>query len=146
MSNSIKLSPKYGVNPTIPVCFFCGKPKNEVALLGKMGGRGEDIEAPMHMVIDYEPCDECKANMDMGITIMGVVTKNPDNRPPIQENKVTGECLYPTGAFAVVTEDAVTRWFSHTPDLLSDVLKRRRCFMDNDMVLQLIHSANSTES
>ena len=81
MSDSIKLSPKYGVNPTIPVCFFCGKPKNEVALLGKMGGKGEDIEAPMHMVIDYEPCDECKANMDMGITIMGVVTKNPDNRP-----------------------------------------------------------------
>ena len=109
MSDSIKLSPKYGVNPTIPVCFFCGKPKNEVALLGKMGGRGEDIEAPMHMVIDYEPCDECKTNMDMGITIMGVVTKNPDNRPPIQKNKVTGECLYPTGAFAVVTEDAVTR-------------------------------------
>ena len=60
MSDSIKLSPKYGVNPTIPCCFFCGKEKNEIALLGKVGKRDEDIEAPMHMVIDYEPCDECR--------------------------------------------------------------------------------------
>lgn len=43
--SSIKLSPKHGVNPTIPVCFFCGKPKNEIALMGRMGGK-EDIEAP----------------------------------------------------------------------------------------------------
>lgn len=43
--SSIKISPKHGVNPTIPVCFFCGKPKNEIALMGRMGGK-EDIEAP----------------------------------------------------------------------------------------------------
>lgn len=24
----ITLSPKYGVNPTIPVCFWCGEEKN----------------------------------------------------------------------------------------------------------------------
>lgn len=41
--SGVKISPKYGVNPTIPCCFFCGKPKNEIALLGKIGGRGEDI-------------------------------------------------------------------------------------------------------
>lgn len=35
--SSIKVSPKYGVNPTIPVCFFCGKPKNEIALMGEDG-------------------------------------------------------------------------------------------------------------
>lgn len=44
--SGVKISPKYGVNPTIPCCFFCGKPKNEIALLGKIGGRGEDLEAP----------------------------------------------------------------------------------------------------
>lgn len=32
--SGIKLSPKYGVNPTIPVCFWCGKEKNEIALMG----------------------------------------------------------------------------------------------------------------
>ena len=57
MSKDIKISPKYGVNPTIPVCFFCGEPKNEIALMGKMKG---DIEAPKNMVLDYEPCEHCK--------------------------------------------------------------------------------------
>ena len=33
MSNAgIKLSPKHGLNPTIPVCFWCGEERNEVAL------------------------------------------------------------------------------------------------------------------
>lgn len=51
--SSIKISPKHGVNPTIPVCFFCGKPKNEIALMGRMGGK-EDIEAPRNLVLDEE--------------------------------------------------------------------------------------------
>ena len=61
----IKLSPKHGLNPTIPVCFWCGEERNEVALLGHIGdGRKlEEFEAPMHMVIDYEPCEKCRANM-----------------------------------------------------------------------------------
>ena len=38
MSNAgIKLSPKHGLNPTIPVCFWCGEERNEVALLGHIG-------------------------------------------------------------------------------------------------------------
>lgn len=59
MSRSIRISEKHGANPTIPICFFCGEDKNEVALLGKLSG---DKEAPMRMWIngDYEPCDECK--------------------------------------------------------------------------------------
>lgn len=62
MSKRIKLSEKYGVNPTIPVCFWCGESKNEIALLGRLGDarKGEDIEAPKNMVLDYEPCDKCK--------------------------------------------------------------------------------------
>lgn len=57
MSNAgIKLSPKHGLNPTIPVCFWCGEERNEVALLGHIGDgrKHEDFEAPRHMVIDYE--------------------------------------------------------------------------------------------
>ena len=55
MSNAgIKLSPKHGLNPTIPVCFWCGEERNEVALLGHSGDgrKHEDFEAPRHMVID----------------------------------------------------------------------------------------------
>ena len=57
MGRDLRLHPEYGVNPTIPTCFYCGKDKNEVALLGA-NYKGQ---APMHMVIDIEPCDECKA-------------------------------------------------------------------------------------
>lgn len=56
--NGIEISPKHGLNPTIPVCFWCGKEKNEIALLGRIREktkdrfgsntvvRGSDIEAP----------------------------------------------------------------------------------------------------
>ena len=53
MSNAgIKLSPKHGLNPTIPVCFWCGEERNEVALLGRIGDgrKHEDFEAPRYMV------------------------------------------------------------------------------------------------
>lgn len=43
--SSVRLHPKYGVNPTIPTCFWCGKDKNEIALLGA----AYKEEAPMHM-------------------------------------------------------------------------------------------------
>lgn len=72
MSNSIKISPKHGVNPTIPICFFCGEEKQEIALLGKIGGKSEDLEAPRHMVLDYEPCDKCKEQMKLGVVLIPV--------------------------------------------------------------------------
>ena len=58
----ILLSPKHGLNPTIPICFWCGEEKNEIALMGRIGDarKGEDFEAPMHAVLDYEPCDKCR--------------------------------------------------------------------------------------
>ena len=46
MSDSIKVSPKHGLNPTIPQCFWCGKDKSEIALLGKMDK--EDSPAPLN--------------------------------------------------------------------------------------------------
>lgn len=102
MGKSIKISPKHGVNPTIPVCFWCGKEKNEVALLGKLKG---DAEAPMHMVLNYEPCDACKQTMESGITLISVTSHPADHRPPIQQN------LYPTGEWSVITKEAAQQIF-----------------------------------
>jgi hypothetical protein len=53
----VRVSEKHGVNPTIPLCYFCGKEKGEIALLGKLRG---DVEAPRNTVLDMEPCDLCK--------------------------------------------------------------------------------------
>lgn len=56
MGRGISVSQKYGVNPSIPICYFCREAKNEVVLFGKLPS---DAEAPRHCVLDMEPCDTC---------------------------------------------------------------------------------------
>lgn len=54
----IPLSEKHGVNPTIPTCFYCLEPMNEILLLGKLPG---DVKAPMNCgIFHMEPCDVCQ--------------------------------------------------------------------------------------
>lgn len=123
MSKGIEISPKHGLNPTIPVCFWCGKEKNEIALLGRIREkttnrfganvtkRDSDIEAPRRMVLDYEPCDECKKMWDSGVAVIEVQETpiNPD-QPEIQKG------LYPTSRFAVLTVEGADRVFpQHAP-------------------------------
>lgn len=123
MSKGIEVSPKHGLNPTIPVCFWCGKDKNEIALLGRIREktknryganvtkRDSDIEAPSRMVIDYEPCEECMKMWDSGVAVIEVQeTPTMPNQPEIQKG------IYPTGRFAVVTVEGADRVFpQHAP-------------------------------
>ena len=103
MTDSITLSPKHGLNPAIPKCFFCGEDKNEIALLGKLP---EDIEAPKNLFLDYVPCDSCKSVMNKGVTIIEVeTTPIVENQPPIQDN------LYPTGRYLVLKVEAANKIF-----------------------------------
>lgn len=108
MSTGLKLSPKHGLNPTISVCFWCGEEKGEIALLGHIGDarKGEDIEANMHTVINYEPCPACLAKMDSGFTVVEATT-SPNNTTsvPIQDG------IYPTGRFVVIKPEAARRIF-----------------------------------
>lgn len=114
MSDSIRLHPKYGVNPTISQCFWCGKDKNELALLGAAYRE----EAPRHMVLDYEPCDECKKNMALGITLMEA-TKTPGDDPK------------PTGRWMVVKEDVIPRLFQ-PESVVENVLRYRKAYLDTE--------------
>ena len=102
--NDIKLSPKHGLNPTIPICFFCGETKNEIALLGRIGDgrKGEDIQAPMKMILDYEPCDKCKEIFAQGVLLVEVTRfPNAQGQPEIQKD------AYPTGRHCVVKPEAL---------------------------------------
>ena len=127
MSNSIPLSPKHGLNPTIPVCAWCGKQKNEIALLGKIktSKRGEDPEAPRYSVLDYEPCDECRSNWNLGVPVIEAqLTRPVPYRPPITHRD--GEDIYPTGRFVVLKTESAERIFNAEckqgrPVLLEDV-------------------------
>lgn len=98
--SGIPISEKHGVNPCIPICFWCGKEKNEIALLGKLKG---DVEAPMHAVINYEPCDDCKAIMDQGVTF----AESEDGKTP-------------TGRFFILKKESARTFIS-------------RCFHDVDV-------------
>lgn len=130
MSNSIKFSPKYGVNPTISVCFWCGKEKNEIALCGRIGDgrKHEDFEAPKHAVLNYEPCDECKKNMALGFTVMAATTvPNAVSSVEMQKN------VYPTGQWVVLKHEAAERIFGeqlHT-------FKHNKAFIDADLFKQM---------
>lgn len=107
-SNNITLSPKYGVNPTIPVCFWCGEPKDEIALLGHIGDgrKHEDFEAPRYSVINFEPCDKCRAQMEQGFMVMEATTK-PNRVSSVEIQKG----VYPTGRYVVLKNEAAERIF-----------------------------------
>lgn len=92
---SIKLHPEHGVNPTIALCFVCGKEKNEIALLGA-AYKGH---APMHMVINIDPCDVCrKKYLSIGVLIV--------------EATEGGKQPTPTGRLTILKDEAFSRIFT----------------------------------
>lgn len=139
MSKGIKISPQYGLNATIPVCMFCGKEKKEIALLGKIGGRNEDIEAPRNMILDYEPCDECKEKIGDGILVIGVEPRNGRNIMPIMDD------LVPTGTWCAMTEEAVIRIFDmdgKNTAMKDGMIKTRRLLVDNEILSNMLDDYN----
>lgn len=110
----MRLSPKHGVNPTIPHCFLCGEAKNEIILAGHLKG---DAEAPKNMVWDKEPCDKCKEHMEMGIILISV------------RNGESGENPYRTGGWIVLKEEAFRRIFNGC----DDVLEKRMAFVPDEV-------------
>jgi hypothetical protein len=112
-SKSIKLSPKYGVNPSLSECFFCGKTKL-LFMFGKIGKGKTDIEAPQHAIYDYEPCDDCKKLWEGKTVVIGCVTEQPaDKRSPIARS--SNGNLYPTGSYVVMEREAVRKIFNMEP-------------------------------
>jgi len=110
---SIRLHRKHGLAPTIPICFFCGKEKNEVALLGA-AWKGEE-EPPMNMCIDHNPCDECAEYMKQGIILVSV-RNGSDHKDP-----------HRTGGWAVIKEEAFVRFAGED----HPAFQSRFCFIED---------------
>ena len=87
----IRLHKEFGLNPTMPICFVCGEEKGEIALLGA----SYKENAPMHMLIDKEPCDKCKGHMKQGIILISVKDGSSGDNP------------YRTGGWCVVKKEAM---------------------------------------
>jgi len=121
---SIRLSPKHGVNPAVPLCYYCGESKNEILLLGRLKG-GEDKEAPRNAVWDFNPCDKCKEYMELGVIIVGIRDNEPPTKTPFR-----------TGQMVVVKEEALTRLKEQQPSVASivdDAVKSRMMFMEESV-------------
>jgi len=109
MSKGIKLSPKHGLNPSQVICVFCGEVK-ELAIMGKLKG---DAKAPTKVIVDYEPCPECKKKMDQGTTLMEVTQVEPaDKRPPIRDG------LWLTGRWCVITTESAENIFNRDDKII----------------------------
>ena len=121
--NGIILSKKHGVNPSINMCFWCGGDK-ELILFGRLP---QDKEAPIHICMDYQPCDKCKEQWTAGVTLIEC-SNVPlrDDQPAMQTN------AYPTGRYMVITEDAFKRIFN------VDIPVQRIALLEADIYMELI--------
>ena len=117
-----ELSPKYELNPTFPICFFCRKRKGNIAFLGKIGN---DEKAHHEMILDYQPCSACLKKMKHGITLIGVTGIQPeDNRPMIAEG------LYPTNRWMVIKKKSLNMLFSDK-NTIEKIKKKGAAFVDD---------------
>jgi len=118
--SSIRLHPKYGVNPSVGLCFWCGKDNGCIYLLG--ANRGE--EAPHAAVCSYEPCDKCKAGMNLGITMIEVTLQAPrEGQPPMGRNPDA----WPTGRWCVLKEEVIREQL--LPEARDRILSKRSAFV-----------------
>ncbi len=109
----ITISEKHGLNPSISLCFYCGKEKNELVLPGRLKG---DIEAPRKAVWSMEPCDDCKKYMAEGV-LLCVVRDHSDPK-----------CPYRTGRMLVISDADAVRIFKMDPT------KERFAFIEESTV------------
>lgn len=114
---SIRLSPKFGVNPAIPKCFYCNEDKNEVILVGRLPN---DAEAPRNTVWDKSPCDKCKGYMEKGVILISV------------RDGEHGENPYRTGGWVVVKDDLIHNLVKDTA-VRDHILKARVSFLPDEV-------------
>lgn len=102
-SNTIKLSKKHGVNPSILHCFICGK-ETGIALLGKLKG---DAEAPMD-IYDSHLCKDCQKIIDDGNKFVLEVTDDST----LDKSNRTGRYVAVNGK--ALTNDVPIAYAKHT--------------------------------
>jgi len=118
------LSRKFGLNPSLGVCFYCGDENGEVVIPGLLRSKkdGQDVEAPRRAVWHKEPCARCQGFMAEGIIMISVDESKSDD----QQNP------YRTGGWVVLKEEALRRIGLQPPELEAAVLRQRVCFIADD--------------
>ena len=144
--NGIRVSREHGVNPTIPLCFFCGEPKNEVALLGKLP---DDAEAPRNCVLDMVPCDTCAERRKTHVHLVVVKDGQDDvvedqrrrwleymSRLPLRKQSPFMPQLARTGCTYWVDRDKIPA-FTKPSSLADSILEAGWVFMPEEVAKEL---------
>lgn len=82
--NSIKLSPKHGINPSVLHCICCGKDYG-VAMLGKLKG---DKKAPRDIYQGL--CNDCQGVIDKGGAMIIEVEDGETGNNPYRTGRIVG--------------------------------------------------------
>jgi hypothetical protein len=114
----ITLHPKFGVNPTLGICIFCGEDDGTIGLLGANRGR----EAPRRSVISTTPCAKCKALMAQGITLLEAQHHKGDCTLELRPG------VHFTGRWIVMKSEAVERIFHE--DARDQMLRHGKAFLE----------------
>ena len=104
------LSPKHGINPTMPqsLCPVCAKRTylNEIWLLGKLP---QDKEAPRYIDAGLKVCKECQTNIDNGLKCLIVID---EAKSDVKGKSHIGiNDAYRTGELLWMNKDAFDRFF-----------------------------------
>ena len=130
-NNGIKLSKKHGLNPSLEKCFFCGKDKG-IILFGELK---DDQEAPREVVLNMEPCNECKELMKKGVMLIEVKDVCDPKNP------------YRTGVMVLVRDEAINHLMEIDPEnkeALEEALEQRFLFIPKS-ILEAILGDNYPE-
>jgi len=136
----VELHPKYGLNPTVTTCFYCGEPSG-ILLVGREVGKfkeaGVDVrddgEMPMNIgVVDKRPCPECEKLMKMGVMLIRVRDGEEGDNP------------YRTGRMVVVKDEYVIRVLDEA--IAKEMIEKRVAFVPETAWKMLGLPTEDTES
>lgn len=122
------------------ICLICGRQhKDDSAILMDTRFTTKEIaqkrEAEMSKPSDYGDCNECKANKEKGIVLIGFDESKSDFTV-----KPQGAGFYRTGQYLVVKEESYKR-FPFPQEHIDAGLKHRCMFIPEQLALQIIESS-----
>ena len=117
---SIILSPKHGINPSVTHCECCGK-EIGIAMFGKLKG---DVEAPRDVAMGL--CDDCQKVIDQkGLMVIEV------------RDGESGKNPYRTGRIVGISKEAKERMFKNIDSPI--------CYMEQSLFSQVFGGVEFTQ-
>jgi len=113
-------------------CYFCGKDDKIVMNTLLTPSMAAKVESMHRMVIDMDPCQECKEHMKKGVMLIPIDNSKSEKgweTPDPDANWMPNP--YRTGGFAVVREGVVDRLLD--PKMAAWAKKQRFMFIEHGL-------------